>query len=155
MTEVYKLKLQLAEERRSRPGVEHIGTAAVQSGTTAGGDRITNPDGTATELDDRMYIEPMRCMGSESASSPARSRASTSSRNGDSEAVPVQRENDEYNAFRQMLERESEKLAIDWLRTELRARCDLSKEGKSLNTTNTAFLSSGTKRRNSGRRREK
>ena len=37
---------------------------------------------------------------------------------------------DEYNVFRQMLEREREKLTIDWLRTELRARYDVFKEGK-------------------------
>ena len=35
---------------------------------------------------------------------------------------------DEYNVFRQMLEREREKLTIDRLRTELRARYDLLKE---------------------------
>ena len=89
--EVYELKLQLAEEKKSRPGVVQSGTAAVQSGTTAGGDRITNPGGTAIELDDRTHIEPMRWMGSESTPSPARSRASTSSRNGDSGAAPIQR----------------------------------------------------------------
>ena len=88
MAEVYELKLQLAEERKSR-------TAAVQNGTTTGGDRITNPGGTAIGLDDGMHIEPMRWMGSESAPSPTRSRASTSSRNGDSGAVPVQRGNGE------------------------------------------------------------
>ena len=32
---------------------------------------------------------------------------------------------DEYNVFRQMLEREKEKRTIDRLRTELRARYDL------------------------------
>ena len=38
----------------------------------------------------------------------------------------------EYNVFRQMLEREREKLTIDrLLRTELRARYDLLKEEKS------------------------
>ena len=72
MAEVYELKLQLAEEIRSRPG-------AVQSGTAIG-------------LDGRMHIEPMRWMGSESAPSPTHSRASTS-RKGDSGAVPVQRRN--------------------------------------------------------------
>ena len=61
---------------------------------------------------------------------------------------------DEYNVFQQMLEREREKLTIDRLRTELRARYDLSKEGKS-SLSDTAFLASGTKRGNSGRRREK
>ena len=91
MAEVYELKLQLEEERRSRPGIVQSGTAAVQSGTNAGGDRITNTGGTAIGLNDRMHIEPMRWMESESAPSPARSRASTSSRNGDSKAVPVQR----------------------------------------------------------------
>ena len=74
MAEVYEWKLQLVEERRSRPG-------AVQSGT-------------AIELDGRMHIEPMWWMGSESAPSPTHSRASTS-RNVDSGAVPVQRGNDE------------------------------------------------------------
>ena len=64
MAEVYELKFQLAEERRSRPGVVQNGTAAVQSGTTGGGGRITNPGGTANGLDDRMHIEPMRWMGS-------------------------------------------------------------------------------------------
>ena len=62
---------------------------------------------------------------------------------------------DEYNVFRQMLEREREKLTIDWLRTELRARYDLFKEGKSSKTSDTSFLAYGTKRGNSGRRREK
>ena len=81
MAEVFELKLQLAEERRS--------------GTAAGGDRVTNPGRIAIGLDDRMHIEPMRWMGSESVSSPARLRSSTSSRNGDSRAVPVQRENGE------------------------------------------------------------
>ena len=61
---------------------------------------------------------------------------------------------DEYNVFGQMREREGEKLTIDRLRTELRARYDLIK-GKSSKTSNTAFLASGTKRGNSGRRREK
>ena len=61
---------------------------------------------------------------------------------------------DEYNVFQQMLEREREKLTIDRLRTELRARYDLLKEGKS-SLSDTAFLASGTKRGNSGRRREK
>ena len=69
MAEVYELNLQLAEERRSR-------TAAVQNGTAIG-------------LDGRRHIEPMRWMGSESAPSPTRSQASTSSRNGDSGAVPI------------------------------------------------------------------
>ena len=62
---------------------------------------------------------------------------------------------DEYNVLRQMLEREREKLTIDRLRTELRARYDLLKEGKSSKTSDTAFLASRTKRGNSGRRREK
>ena len=62
---------------------------------------------------------------------------------------------DEYNVFRQILEREREKLTIDRLRTELRARYDLLKEGRSSKTPDTAFLASGTKRGNSGRRREK
>ena len=87
IAEVYELKLQLAEEIWSQ-------TAAVQSGTTEG-DRITNPaGGTAIGLDDRMHIEPMRWMGSDSVPGPTRSRASTSSRNGDSGVVPVQRGND-------------------------------------------------------------
>ena len=62
---------------------------------------------------------------------------------------------DEYNVFRQILEREREKLTIDRLRTELRAPYDLLKEGRSSKTPDTAFLASGTKRGNSGRRREK
>ena len=109
MAEIFELKLQLAEERRRRPGVaggqpwttgsrgEPRGPieSVVQSGTDAGGDRITNPGGTAIGLDGRMHIEPMRWMGSKSAPSPARSRASMSSRNGNSRAVPVQRENGE------------------------------------------------------------
>ena len=62
---------------------------------------------------------------------------------------------DEYNVFRQMLERKREKLTIDRLHTELRARCDLLKEGKSSKTSDTAFLASGKKPGNSRRRREK
>ena len=62
---------------------------------------------------------------------------------------------DEYNVFRQMLEREREKLTIDRLRTELRARCDLLKERKSSKTSDTVFLASGTKRGNGGCRRQK
>ena len=62
---------------------------------------------------------------------------------------------DEYNVFRQMLERRREKLTIDQLRTELRARYDLLKEWKSSKTSDIAFLASGTKRGNSRRRREK
>ena len=73
MAEVYKLKLQLAEERRSR-------TAAVQNGT-------------AIALDGRRHIEPMRSMGSDSAPSPTCLQALTSSRNGGSGAVPIQRGN--------------------------------------------------------------
>ena len=69
MAEVYELKLQLAEERRTR-------TAAVQNGAAIG-------------LDGRRHIEPMRWMGSESSPSPTRSQVSTSSRNGDSGAVPI------------------------------------------------------------------
>ena len=106
-------------------------------------------------LDSGVHIKLMRWMGSESAPSPARLRASTSSRNGDRRAVQVQRETDGYNVFRQMLEREGEKLTIDRLRTELRARYDLSKEGKSSKTSDIVFLASGAKRRISGRRRKK
>ena len=62
---------------------------------------------------------------------------------------------DEYNVFRQILQREKEKLTIDRLRTELRVRYDLLKEVKSSKTSDTAFLTSGTKRRNSGRRQKK
>ena len=107
MAEVFELKLQLAEERGSRLGVAggEPWTAgsrgdprspierAVQSGTVDGGDRISNLGGTAIGLDGRMHIEPMPWMGNESAPSPARWRVSTSSRNGDSGAVPVQSEN--------------------------------------------------------------
>ena len=60
---------------------------------------------------------------------------------------------DENNVFRPILERGREKLTIDRLRTELRPRYDLLKEGKSTKSSNTAFLASGTKI--SGRRREK
>ena len=74
MTEVYEIQIQLAEER-SR-------TAAV-------------PNDTAIGLDGRRHIEHMRWMGSESAPSPTRSQASTSSRNSDSGAVPIQRGNGE------------------------------------------------------------
>ena len=74
MAEVYELKLQLAEER-SR-------TAAVQNGTAIG-------------LDGKRHVESMRWMGSESVPSPTRSQASTSSRNGDSGAVPIQKGNGE------------------------------------------------------------
>ena len=62
---------------------------------------------------------------------------------------------DEYNVFRHMLEREKEKLTIDRLHTELWARYDLLKEGKSSKSSDTVFLSSGTKRGFSGRHREK
>ena len=62
---------------------------------------------------------------------------------------------DEYKVFRQMLEREREKLTIDRLRSELRARYDLLKEEKSSKSSDTAFLASGMKRGISGRRREK
>ena len=62
---------------------------------------------------------------------------------------------DEYNVFRQMLERDREKLTIDRLRTELRVRYDLLKEGKSSKMSDIAFLASGTKRGNRGCRREK
>ena len=75
MAEEYELKLQLAEGRRSR-------TAVVQNGTAIG-------------LDGRRHIESIRWMESESAPSPARSQASTNSRNGDSGAVPTQRGNGE------------------------------------------------------------
>ena len=206
MAEVYELKLQLAEERRSR-------AAAVQNGTAIG-------------LDGRRHIESILWMESESAPSPTRSQASTSSRNGDSgavsiwgnaagwralvdmysastlgakvqclqsltsrrvkpgsnpipifaamiEDVPNMRADgsdfedavvcllflralpDEYNVFRQMPERKREELTIDRLRTELRARYDLLKEGKSSKTSDTAFLASGMKRGNSRRRRGK
>ena len=47
---------------------------------------------------------------------------------------------DEYNMFRQILERKREKLTIDRLRTELRTRSDLLKEGKSSKTSDTIFL---------------
>ena len=106
MAEVFDLKIQLAEERGRQSDVaggepwttgsrgEPRGPIeiAVQSGTDAGGDRTTNPDRTTIRLDGKMHVEPMRWMGSESALSRARSQASTSSRNGDSEAVPYQRE---------------------------------------------------------------
>ena len=47
---------------------------------------------------------------------------------------------DEYNVFRQMLERKREKLTNDRLRTKLRTRYDLLKEGKSSKTADTVFL---------------
>ena len=75
MAAVYELKLQLAEERKTR-------TAAVKNGTAIG-------------LKSRRHIEPMRRMGSESAPSPTRLQASMSSRNGDRGAVPMQRGNGE------------------------------------------------------------
>ena len=81
MAEVYELKLQQAEGRRSR-------TAVVQNGTAIG-------------LDSWRHIEPMRWMGSEAAPSPTRSQASASSRNGDSGAVPTQRGNGE-SQFKQI-----------------------------------------------------
>ena len=62
---------------------------------------------------------------------------------------------DKYNVFRQMPEREREKLTIDRLRTELRARYDFLKEGKSSKSSDIVFLAAGTKRGNIGRRREK
>ena len=66
MAEVYELKFQLAEERREVGRVLYrIVLPLYMSGTTGGGGRITNPGGTATGLDDRMHIEPMRWMGSE------------------------------------------------------------------------------------------
>ena len=74
MAEVYELKLQLVEER-SRTS--------------------TAQNGTAGELFGRRHIDPIRWMGSESAPSPTHSQASTSSRNGDSGAVPIQRGNGE------------------------------------------------------------
>ena len=57
--------------------------------------------------------------------------------------------------FRQMLEWERGKLIIDRLRTELRARYDLLREGKSSKSSDTAFLAFGTKRGICGCRREK
>ena len=47
---------------------------------------------------------------------------------------------DEYNVIRQMLERKREKLTIDRLRTELRARYDLLKEDKSRKRPTLMFL---------------
>ena len=61
---------------------------------------------------------------------------------------------DEYNVFRQMLEREREELTIDRLHTKLRARYGFLNEEKSSETSDTAFLASGTKRGIRGRRRE-
>ena len=109
MAEVFELELQLAEERgrRSRVAGGEPWTArsrgeprgpiesADQSGEAAGGNRIIDLCGTAIGLNGRIHIGPMQWTRSESAPSPARSQASTSSRNGDSEALPVQRENGE------------------------------------------------------------
>ena len=99
MANVFEIELQLVEERDVAGGGpstvgsrgEHRGPieVAVQSGAAAGGDRITNPGGTAIELDGSMHAEPMRWMGSKSATNPARPQAIPSSRNGDSGAVPV------------------------------------------------------------------
>ena len=89
MAGVFELKLQLTEERGGRSGLARgepwtarsrgeprgLIESAVQSGTAAVGDHILNPGGTAIGLDGRMHIEPVRWMGSESAPSPARSRA--------------------------------------------------------------------------------
>ena len=47
---------------------------------------------------------------------------------------------DEHKVFRQMLERGREKLTIDRLRTALRARYDLLKQGNSSKSSDTAFL---------------
>ena len=47
---------------------------------------------------------------------------------------------DEYNVFRQMLEKEIEKLTIDRLRTELRARYDLLKRGNRRKRPTLLFL---------------
>ena len=107
MIEVFELKLQLAGKRGRRSGVaggepwtagsrgepRGLIESAVESGAAAGGDRISNPGGTAIGFDGRVHVESMWWMGSESAPSPARSQASTSSKNGDNGAVPVQREN--------------------------------------------------------------
>ena len=154
MADVSELKLHLAEERGRRSSIaggepwiagsraepRRPNESAVQRGTVAGGDRITNPGATTIWLDGRMHIEPMRWIGSKSSPSPARLRVSTRSRNGDGGAVPVQSENDEYNVFRQMHEREREKLTIDRLHSELRARYDLLKEGKLSKTSKLLFL---------------
>ena len=75
--------------------------------------------------------------------SSARLQASTSSRDDDSRAFPIRRENDEYNVFRQMHEREREKLSIYRLRMELRVRYGLLKGGKSSKPSDTAFLAFG------------
>ena len=53
---------------------------------------------------------------------------------------------DEYNVFRQMLEREREKRTIDRLRTELLARYDLLYGEKSWKPSNTSILAHGLKR---------
>ena len=52
---------------------------------------------------------------------------------------------DDYNMFRQMIEREKETLTIDWLRTELRARSDLLRKRKSSKSSDTASLASAMK----------
>jgi len=57
---------------------------------------------------------------------------------------------DENSVFRQMLEREREEPTIDRLRIEMRAQYDLQKGGKSSSrSSNSAFLASGTRRKNS------
>ena len=121
----------------------------MHSGAAAGGDCITNTGGTIIGLDGRVQVEPMWRVVSESAEClepllnsprPARLQASTSSRNDNSGAVPIQRGNDEYNVFRQMREREREKLSIDRVRTELRVQYDLLKGGKSSKSSDAYFL---------------
>ena len=62
---------------------------------------------------------------------------------------------DEYNVLDQILKREREKLTIERLRTELRARYDLLKREISLKSSDTVFLAFGTKRGIRRRRREK
>ena len=107
MAEVFKLKLQLTEKRRRRSGVAGgepwtAGSHGEPRGPIESAVRavlileaIVSPTkgGTAIGLDGRMHVKPMRWMGRESAQSLVRSQASTSSRNGDSGAVLVQREN--------------------------------------------------------------
>ena len=53
---------------------------------------------------------------------------------------------DEYNVLDQILKREKEKLTIERLHTELRARYDLLKGETSLKSSDTVFLAFGTKR---------
>ena len=61
---------------------------------------------------------------------------------------------EEYDVFRQIIEREKEPLTIDGLMGELRARFDFSRKGKS-RSSDTALVASGSRREKSERVRAK